>query len=169
MLGKPTGLLKDIQCECLLVVTQYHVRAGKQTFWVTREHKAPCGRPCSLSPGSLVGDCHIPGKCPLCPTQSDRRRAPRPRVKAQVTTSPILGTLTINEVRVLRYTIEARLVQARSWVHAPVIGKDLMIPEATVRGTLRRLAVRGIMRQDQASKAWQLNLPGNVHTNELVP
>jgi len=90
-------------------------------------------------------------------------------VKAQVTTSPILGTLTINEVRVLRYTIEARVAQARHWVHAPLIGRDLMIPDATVRGTLRRLAVRGMMRQDQASKAWQLNLPGKVSHQELVP
>lgn len=165
MLGEPTGLMKDIQCACLVIVTQYHVRAGQCTFWVTREHKAPCGRPCSLSPGSLVGDCHIPGKCELCPTHAKPRRGPRPRVKAEATTSPILGGLTVNEVKVLRYTIDARVLQARHWVHAPVISKDLMIPDATVRGTLRRLAVRGIMCQDMESRAWKLTT--NANSEEL--
>jgi hypothetical protein len=161
--------MKDIQCACTMIVSQYHVRAGKHTFWVTREHKAPCGRPCSLSPGSLVGDCHIPGKCELCPTQRKPRRGPRVRVKAEATASPILGQLTANEVRVLNYAITARLDEGRYWVHAPIISKDLMIPDATVRGTLRRLAVRGMMCQDMPSRAWQINLPKNVTYQELKP
>lgn len=169
MLAQPTGLTKDIECACGSITSQYHLRSGRTTVWVSKEHKAPCGRPCALSPGSLVGDVHVPGKCELCPTQRKGRKAPRPRVKSETTASPILGQLTINEARVLNYALQARLMEARHWIHAPIISADLKIPDATVRGTLRRLAVRGVVRQEPTSRAWQLTLPANARHEELMP
>lgn len=166
MLGQPTGLTKDVECVCGKVTSQYHVRAGGQTFWVTKEHKAPCGRPCSLSPGSTGGDCHMPGKCELCPTPSGSRRGPRARVKSETNASPILGPLTVNEVRIMHYLMDQVVISDIRWVTNQRIGNALGIPDTTVRGTFRRLAVRGLVFQHK-NKAWHINLSIAVKASEL--
>ncbi len=175
-LGFQTGMTRTKKCKgCGEQVKQnriYIVPPGC-VCWVSVEHNAWCGLPCfgAAAPGSAfkTENVHIRGKCPHCPTPTRQSRGPRSRVTSAVTASPILGMLTVNEVRVINYTITARLEAARHWVHAVIIGPDLKMPDATVRGTLKRLAARGIMRQDKASRAWTLNMPASVSHAELKP
>jgi len=166
MMGIWTGLVRDTQCECGTIVRQNQLLADSCRIWVTKEHQAPCGKPCSHSPGSLVGDCHITGQCELCPTQLKPRKPPRARVSAEVTTSPILGPLTVNEVRIIAHMLNHVKTTDKRTNALKDVRLALQMPDATVRGTFRRLAARGIVRQLE-SHEWLLNIPASMSVEEM--
>lgn len=167
MLGVPTGLQRDIQCGCTVIVKQHQYVVDKCKFWVAKEHKAPCGRPCATSPGSLVGDCHITGQCELCPTHAASRKRPRARVSSVATASPILGQLTVNEVRIIHYMMRRAIDLDIRYTTNRDLALSLRMPDATIRGTLRRLALRGIVFQNKSARQWHINLSIGVGRSEL--
>lgn len=47
------------------------------------------------------------------------------------------------------------------------ICRDLQMPDATARGTFRRLAIRGTVRQ-RKDRAWELNIHADAPYEELA-
>jgi hypothetical protein len=140
-------------------------RPGK-TYWVTVSHYAPCGLSCfgASVPGKAykANDVHRSDRCPRCPSARPKGRAPRPRSRAVVTAPVILGALTLNEVKVLAFTLRPHHDDIGGWrqtYSASQIGAQIKMPEATVRGVLRSLSTRGVTTQNPQDKRWRLNLP----------